>query len=728
MSFCELELKAEYRTLNDDIINDFYIPLLKRSVLYKRAVGFFSSTALAEIAQGIELLVENEGEICLIASPRLSSEDIEAIDKGYNLRNEIIEKSLLRELDSPKTYFEEARLNLLANLIAEKRLDIKIAFAEKNKNMGMYHEKMGLFYDSDGNIVAFSGSMNETLTAMNLNYEAIDVFCSWTQDLERVIGKEKAFASIWENKDSNVQVLEFPAVKKMIVEKYKTSSLEEAIVFQKDCNENGVIKKTGEICIPRGVNLYDYQEDAINEWEKKGFRGIFDMATGTGKTITGLAALVRLSGHVKGKLAIVIVCPFQHLVDQWVEDLRNFNVDPIIAHSGSEQKDYKKRIKNAIFDFVLKVKKSIVIICTNATFGSDEIQKELEKLHGNVALVVDEAHYFGAEKLQKTLKENFTYRLALSATLERHNDEDGTQVLVKYFGEKCIEYSIARAIEEGKLTPYYYRPVVVTLSEVELEKYNELTEMIGKCIIADKKGNKRLSERGKMLAIARSRVVAGAVQKVESLCELMEQYVEDTHMLVYCGATKLMGQEYDDDLEDIRQIDYITHKLGNELNMKVAQFTSREDSSKRQVLKREFERGERLQALIAIKCLDEGVNIPKIKTAFILASTTNPKEYIQRRGRVLRLAQGKNSATIYDFITLPRPLELVRQLTETEMMKDKGLVKNEVKRIIEFKDLALNPADSDKLIDSILDVYDIVDASTGIDESYYFLGGEPDET
>lgn len=176
---------------------------------------------------------------------------------------------------------------------------------------------------------------------------------------------------------------------------------------------------------------------------------------------------------------------------------------------------------------------------------------------------------------------------------------------------------------------------------------------------------------------------------------------------MYCGATKLLEQEYDDDIDDIRQIDFITKKLGDDLNMKVSQFTSKEDNEERKLLKREFEKGDSLQALIAIKCLDEGVNIPMIKAAFILASTTNPKEYIQRRGRVLRLAQGKEYAVIYDFVTFPRPLDTVKQLTVEEMKKDKSLVRNELKRIIEFKDLSLNPYDADKLIDDITEAYDL---------------------
>jgi len=709
--------------LIDNISKEFYVPLLKETVLYKRAVGYFSSSALAEISKGITYLIENGGTIQLVASPHLTADDIEAIEKGYELREKVIEKALLSTLTQPRDYFEKSRLNLLANLIADGKLDIKIAFIEKNKSLGMYHEKMGLLYDENGNVVAFSGSMNETGAAMVSNYETIDVFCSWTNDCDRVVAKEQAFSSIWNNREPNVQIINFPNVRKVFLEKYKITPID----FNGDLQEIQDIndslpfeEENSDPYIPKFLTLHDYQQEAIAQWQAHDFRGIFDMATGTGKTFTGLGGIVRLYEKMRGNLAVIIVCPYQHLVEQWVDDIKVFNIDPIIGYSGSPHRDYKKRIKNAVFDSNLGVNNFFCLVCTNATFSSQEIQKELLQLKGNTLLVVDEAHNFGAMNMSQTLTEVYKFRLALSATLERHNDEEGTAKLKQFFGHKCIEYSLDRAIKEKKLTPYYYHPIVINLSEAELERYKFLTNEIGKCLMSEKSGKIRLSEKGKRLALERARVVAGAIEKAAVLCELMEKYKNDTHILVYCGATKLLDQEYDDDIEDIRQIDYITQKLGNDLNMKVSQFTSKEENKERTILKKEFEDGDNLQALIAIKCLDEGVNIPKVRTAFILASTTNPKEYIQRRGRVLRLAAGKEFAVIYDFITLPRALDTVRQLSVEEMNKDKRLVRNELKRIVEFKELALNPYDSDKLINNIVEVYDLYDnADEEPDDHYY---------
>lgn len=348
------------------------------------------------------------------------------------------------------------------------------------------------------------------------------------------------------------------------------------------------------------------------------------------------------------------------------------------------------------------------MITTNATYRSDDIQVSLRRLKKEALLVVDEAHNFGAPNLQDKLLNNFNYRLALSATLERHNDEEGTQALYNYFGNKCIEYTLERAIHESKLTPYNYYPIKVYLTDTELTKYKQISKEVGKNIIVGKNGKRKLNEKAKMLLLQRARLIAGAQNKSTILEKLMLEYKTDNHILVYCGATKVTDDDNDYyDEEGIRQIDYITEILGNKLDMKVSQFTSKEDKYERAIIKHKFSQGEDLQVLVAIKCLDEGVNIPKIKTAFILASTTNPKEYIQRRGRVLRLAPGKQFANIYDFITLPRELDTVAGYMSEELKFDSSLIKNESRRIIEFKNLAINSYESDMLLSEIQDAYGI---------------------
>lgn len=734
MSFQELDIKKEYRSLLDSVAKDFYIPLLSQAVKYQRAVGFFSSSSLVEISKGISELAKNGGKIQLVASPYLSDEDVEAIKSGYAMRDQVVKEAIRREMTEGKTPFEKARLNLLANLISDNILDIKIAFTEDSDRMGMYHEKMGIITDAEGNRVAFAGSMNESATAMTLNYESIDVFCSWKGEEDRVIAKENAFASIWNDTEPNIKIIDFPELKQEIIEKYKRSVPD----FEIDKKEYapdidtvlhtdlGVYSEYGPK-FPEWFKLHDYQDEAITEWQKRNYRGIFDMATGTGKTYTGLGALTTLSKNIGHKLAAIIVCPYQHLVEQWVEDILKFNIDPIIGYSDSKQKDWPKRLKDAIRDQKLKVrgKEFFCFICTNATFSSDYVQTQLAKIKSDTLLMVDEAHNFGAPYLSCLLYDNYKYRLALSATLDRHNDEEGTAKLYDFFGEKCIEYTLDRAIEEKKLTKYKYYPIVVTLTEEELEAYDNLSYEIGKCIMKGKNGKMKLSSRGEKLALKRSRIVAGAKNKLTMLEEVIQPYIHDKHILVYCGATKGLEQNQDRtdvDSEDIRQIDAVTDLLGNKLGMEVSQFTSKESVEEREVLKREFSAGDTLKVLIAIKCLDEGVNIPKIKTAFILASTTNPKEYIQRRGRVLRLAEGKEYAEIYDFITLPYDTESVTSLTEAQVKRNSTLVKNELRRAEEFSRIAVNMVESASLIDEIKDAYGIQELNWNNEEEDYGYG------
>lgn len=734
MSFQELDIKKEYRSLLDSVAKDFYIPLLSQAVKYQRAVGFFSSSSLVEISKGISELAKNGGKIQLVASPYLSDEDIEAIKSGYAMRDQVVKEAIRREMTEGKTPFEKSRLNLLANLISDNVLDIKIAFTEDSDRMGMYHEKMGIITDAEGNRVAFAGSMNESATAMTLNYETIDVYCSWKGEDDRVVAKENAFASIWNDTEPNIKIIDFPELKQEIIEKYKRSVPD----FEIDKKEYapdidtvlhtdlGVYTEYGPK-FPEWFKLHDYQDEAITEWQKRNYRGIFDMATGTGKTYTGLGALTTLSKNIEHKLAAIIVCPYQHLVEQWVEDILKFNIDPIIGYSDSSQKDWPKRLKDAIRDQKLKVrgKEFFCFICTNASFSSDYVQSQLAKIKSDTLLMVDEAHNFGAPYLSCLLYDNYKYRLALSATLDRHNDEEGTAKLYDFFGEKCIEYTLDRAIEEKKLTKYKYYPIVVTLTEEELEAYDNLSYEIGKCIMKGKNGKIKLSSRGEKLALKRSRIVAGAKNKLTMLEEVIQPYIHDKHILVYCGATKGLEQNQDHtdiDSEDIRQIDAVTDLLGNKLGMEVSQFTSKESVEEREVLKREFSAGDTLKVLIAIKCLDEGVNIPKIKTAFILASTTNPKEYIQRRGRVLRLAEGKEYAEIYDFITLPYDTESVTSLTETQVKRNSTLVKNELRRAEEFSRIAVNMVESVSLIDEIKDAYGIQELNWNNEEEDYGYG------
>lgn len=704
MSLRDIQIDSEYRTLSCDMANDFYIPMLGEAILYKRAVGFFSSSALASISAGIYELYENGGKIQLIASPKLSPEDIEAINDGYQQREEIIKGALKRELEDCTDFCHQNRLNLLATLIAKGILDIRIAVTIGKKGIGMYHEKMGLIEDIEGNIVAFSGSMNETDTALYDNYEAIDVFCSWiSSDNKRVERKNQAFTKMWDGLDENICVMKFPEIEKEFIEKYQMGDIDAKALREGWAADH--VKPTFGLVKPEWLNLYDYQQEAIKNWQANDYCGIFDMATGTGKTLTALGAVAELCKNVK-RLAVIIVCPYQHLVEQWVEDIRAFGANPIIGYSGSSYTNYKRELKNRIFNFNYKITDFFCFITTNASFMSKAINEEVRKLNQDTILVVDEAHNFGAKNLQNTLQQDFTYRLALSATLERQGDEDGTTVLKKFFGNKCIEYGLERAIAEKKLTPYYYYPVIVYLTDAELDKYQLYTSKIIQNIVR-RKDKTIVTNLAKEFMLKRARLVAGASEKIEKLREMANDFKNEKNMLIYCGATNVQGNDKSSD-EDIRQIDYISRMLNFDFGMHTAQFTSREDSNERKRRLEEFQDGE-IQALIAIKCLDEGVNVPAIKTAYILASTTNPKEYIQRRGRVLRLYPGKEAAYIYDFITLPRGLTTVENTSAELAKSERALVVKEIRRMREFCHIALNPYETQMLIMDLRDIYNVTE-------------------
>lgn len=723
MSFAELQIEPEYRSLTTDVAKNFYIPVLKEAILYQRAVGFFASSVLAQISEGVECLAEHGGKIQLIASPHLQEQDVEAIEKGYQKRDKeavqkVVRDALFRELNAPANDTEARHLDLLVNLIAYGCLDIKIAMVKSKSAMGMYHEKMGIMEDIEGNQIAFSGSMNESGNSLVNNYEAIDVFCSWKNDFDRKRASAKfdAFRRIWNNEEQQMEVLSFPDIKEEMIQKYRLTKRNprkpKKVVIEDIGVTQFVSPPTPEPKIPETVHMRDYQNRAYENWANQNYCGIFDMATGTGKTYTALAAICKLYEKLGKDLVVIIVCPYQHLVEQWKTDIEAFGMKPIVCYSASEQKDWKKRLKHRVNWYQFGSTHHFCMVTTNATFSTEYVQDLLKRLKGNTLLVVDEAHNLGSENLQCALLPNMKYRLALSATIERHGDEEGTQALFAYFGEKCIEYTLEDAIRNEMLTPYYYYPIVVTLNEDELAVYTELTRKIGQMIAASPKkhGKVKLSEAAKSILIKRARLVAAASGKIEALREAIEDYRDKNHMLVYCGSASMKDNDYVEgkpSADEMRQIDVVTNLLGNQMGINVAQFTSRENAQKRKQLISSFDEGVSIQALIAIRCLDEGVNIPSVDKAFILASSTNPKEYVQRRGRVLRLYKGKQFAKIYDFITLPIALDDVSSYAEEDIATARSLAKRELARMIDFAKIAENPFEVDSLIYEIKNVYNI---------------------
>lgn len=720
MSFKELQnIKLEYRTLSDNVVNSFYIPCLKHSSIYKRAVGFFSSGILLQISKGLCAMEANKSKIKLLISPKLDKNDYDAIVNGYNNQpQDFINNKFNEQFED--VYDEESinRFALLSHLISIGLLDIRVVILKKNNDRAMYHEKMGIMQDHDDNVIAFSGSANETENGYNLNYEAIDVYCSWkSEDAEQRAGlKDMAFNRLWNGTENGTIVLKFPEiiVNKLLV--YESKSTGD--IFKLDEQFQEKLKKMKKVNygpkIEEGIKLFDYQQLAIDTWESKNFKGIYDMATGTGKTFAGGGSICRLF-EVKKRVFAVIVCPYVHLVEQWYEELKVFNIDAIKCY-GNKNK-YLTDLKRASIKFRQKRTNFVCILTTNKSFINDRIQDVIVDNLEYTLLIADEAHNFGADKISSYLTLDYPYRLALSATLERYGDEEGTNKLLNFFGEKCIIYSLKRAIQEDKLTKYKYYPILVALDEDELGQYVEITKRIKQFTYESNENMKHISDSLKKLLLRRARIIAGAKNKINKLIDIISPYKNMNNILIYCGAVKYGEEGYEDSTEEKKQIRLVIEKLKKELGMTVSKFTSEEDSEEREALKSAF-KNEEIQALVAIKCLDEGMNIPAIKTVFILASSTNPKEYIQRRGRVLRKFPGKQYAEIYDFITISRPLDELNRLSKEDKELEVSLANKELTRLIDFANLSDNPQHSNKIIDEIRKAYSIDIIGEGGVDSY----------
>lgn len=702
MSFRNIEIKDSYRSDScPDLGTHFVSKMLEHSVIYKRAVGFFSSSALLKLSRGISFMAEKEGcHIYFVVSPILYKEDVEAIKKGYKNRKQVVEEALLREFKDTTDEFECERLNFLCHLIEKGILDIKVAdkFEQYDEtDIGMFHEKIGLFVDENGNTIAFCGSLNESDNAYSKNFESIQVFKSW-EETRRVAIIEDDFDRLWEDKTNSLCVYDFPeALTKKLFKYQKPTYIKNIDDYEKNERKKRKVLET----YPKyncKFELYDYQKNAINKWAKQNFIGLFDMGTGTGKTITALTASVKLLERLNYKMATIIVCPYTHLVEQWVEEQSNFNINFLVGYSDKKHKNYLSKLNQLVQDFNDGITNYFYFITTNASFKLEKVQTILRKLKGNVLFIADEVHNFGAEGMRNALIDKFRFRIGLSATIDRHRDEEGTSSIYEYFGTPVIHYGLKEAIDNEVLTRYYYHPIIVYLDEDEQEKYIELTDKIRKNSYTQ--GNTiKLTKQGELYALLRARVIASAKNKILSLKELMieKQFTDKHNLLVYCGTGKISGNHGDEE----KQIDEVCKMLGNELGMKIARYTSRETTEERQIIAERYKNGDDLQAVVAIKCLDEGVNIPSIKTAFILASSTNPREYIQRRGRVLRKFKGKDYSYIYDFITLPFPLNEVDDYTETLVDSFTALARNEVERMKEFSKLAENEHESDILINEI---------------------------
>lgn len=707
MSLKNIEsLKNKYRNKHDDVVSEFYNPCLMNSKTYKRAVGYFSSSILANIAIGLSNYLKPGHKIQLLISPELSKDDFEVM-KAASFEDGSVHDYLSRKLFFSTNVIDTSRYSLLYHLIKMNILEVRFAVVRDYEKTAIYHEKIGIFMDENNNSIVFVGSSNETENAIVRNYESFYVFKSWDVGQTEQCNEEiNHFDSLWNGSDPFIKTLNISkAIEQKVVRFSEIDPYFYDSKYAKSKGQGYPIKTIPEDPLPLikpHIVLKNYQIEAINNFVSNDYKGIFSMSTGSGKTFTASGAIVKTFQN-KSRLFVVIVAPFLHLVDQWEEELENFNIFPLKIYGNKD--NWLKKLQRKTAQFKQGIVNFFAVVVTNKTFSDNDFQSYISEVENHTMLIIDEAHNFGSTKLLNSLNPDIPFRLALSATIDRHNDEEGTKGLYKYFGKIVIEYDLKKAILDGVLTNYYYYPIVVNLTDIELTKYLELTEKISKlyAIHGINKNNRNI-EIDKLL-IKRSRVIAGAENKLNKLFEIVgANYKKDNNLLIYCGAVSYGDLDTFNFEEDIKQIDYVQKQLGVVMGMKVSKFTAEETKEERKTIIDAYKNKE-LQALVAIKCLDEGVNIPAIKTAFIIASSTNPRQYIQRRGRLLRTFKGKEFAYIYDFITLSRPIDELEKLDKNALKQESKIIINEINRLREFSETAINTADSSNIIAKLLSLY-----------------------
>lgn len=451
------------------------------------------------------------------------------------------------------------------------------------------------------------------------------------------------------------------------------------------------MNRLNDVSLPEYFEPRQYQKEAIDAWFKNGNKGILRMATGTGKTLTALYGMFQLLKD-KEKLIVIIVCPYVHLVDQWAQDVSSMGVEPVLGYS-SGTTNWRQQFYSQIQKVSLDVSDISLLIVTNSSFSSDDLGKILLRSKSDILLIADEMHNMGSETIIGLLDDRFAYRLGLSATPYRYFDDDGSDALLHYFNGEVFKFDLDDAIEQEFLTPYFYFPIIVNLTYDEYSEYQDLTQRISRIPNTSPK-EKTIKE---ILLQKRARIIQNASEKLPVLFKLISENIDQSSNLIYCGTGSIdsLGQE-------IRQIDYVSKYLGNTLNIKLSRFTSEESSIDRRNIIRMFEQNE-ISTIVAIKCLDEGVNIPSIKNAYILSSSSNPKEYIQRRGRVLRKYTGKDFANIYDFVVLPPEISRL----EGYEMGAESIVRRELDRVAEFSRLSTNKNFNEQFIERLMEKYNI---------------------
>lgn len=667
----QLNLKSEYNTEDDNIINDFYAPCLSCSEKYDRAVGYFRANIYRELGEDLLNFITNGGKVRLICSPDIPEKDEEAARDGYELRGKTSkneqESTLVSILNLMSNDPNESDcLEMLRIMIETGSMDLFVA----TRTGGIYHRKIGVFYDSFGNFVAFSGSGNETRNALSSiedwsNDEEFDVYRSWGNEFESLKSRKKRdyFQKLVENGSKNTEVRPLNKIEREELAKFrKYSSIEECRIGARSRHpsskifepENNIESKNYRVEIEGNTIVpYYYQIQAIKAWNINNRVGMISMATGMGKTYTALFAV---SDILENGNLVLITVPSSLLLEQWYSAVSKFYSDvPILLAGGGN--NWKKNSEKRMF--ISGITKPRIIIATMRTASTDDFISFVNQSE-HLTIVADEAHRLGSSIFRKIL-ENISYEfiLGLSATPERLFDKTGNEVIQKSFGSKPIfDLPIwgtvklkADDINEIPilghfLSRYNYYLEMVDLNSDEKDEWERLTKQISILISRNPKlisddsilGE---SEELEQLFIKRSRVLKKAQGKIEIASKVIEEkYNRNNRWIVYC--------------EDEDQMNAVADSISKKnKDVIVLKYHSKMNAKERQSTLLYFERHPSI--IVSINCLDEGIDIPVVDGALILASSINPRQYIQRRGRVLRKATGKRIATIIDVLVLPNP-------------------------------------------------------------------------
>jgi superfamily II DNA or RNA helicase len=705
MAFIDLNLKKTYSSDIDDILRTFFIPVLKESKDYKRLTGFFSSSSLAAAAEGFGGLIENDGFVRMVMSPKISYRDFEIMKNANNDPQKFVESKIQPYLVNIEDEFTRDHFFALGWMLANEKIEIRVAIpfdkstqemiSDEDDPSSIFHQKVAIFTDGDGNRISFSGSVNESASGWQNNIEEGKVFRSWESgQIDYLESDIEKFDRFWNDQSPHTIVFELPkAIKKGFMD-----------IAPKKKSEISKILERWESPKKSSIKLFDYQTVAIKNWIKNDYKGIFEMATGTGKTFTALGC-VKYVIEENEYVFIIIACPYKHLIQQWSHEIQKFGLkyDKLII-SDSSNSHWKDELTNAFIEQKLKRLEKLIVLTTHRTFASDSFRNivQLESDKNIISfLIADEVHGIGSDFQKRGLDEYYKYRLGLSATPERFFDDEGTNLLLDYFGPTVYEFTLKDALTQINpatndfyLTQYRYFPIFVRLSRENLEDYISQTKKIALTYSKTKDPEEEKLILTQLLN-KRANIVKNADEKLGQLRKILDSFPQSQKWtIIYCTP-----QQIDSIMKILSKYSFITHRFTME--EKTSLNKDYGGISEREYILREFAKGT-YQILVAMKILDEGVDVPPARVAILMASSGNPREYIQRIGRVIRKFPGKQEAIIYDLIVVPTNKDMPPELQVIE----RKIFEKQLRRCEYISKLALNSSQALNEIYSFNPSYD----------------------